>query len=218
MCVICTGEYNGEPKLLCSCRNLKKFLIDTPGLEKLDFRWCPLLEEIPVISGLLSMSLYECELIKEIPVIPGLKTLSVVKCLFLKKIPVIPGLEKLSCSRCPLLEKIPVIRGLKQLYFYECHIEKIPFTPGLQLLECRKCPKLKEIADMRYLWTVCVDCPLLEKSPAGFRMYFFNCPWVNKKRHRVLCNVQIRIKFIMNKRKKKLPYFPENVEKILEKY
>ena len=105
MCLICKGRIS-EVK------------------EELNCSGCPLLREIPNITGLKVLQCYGCVLLTEIPVIPGLEELICSGCPLLTEIPNITGLKVLVCSGCPLLTEIPNIIGLEDVYCYNC-----PFLP-----------------------------------------------------------------------------------------
>jgi hypothetical protein len=236
MCVICTGEYKkpdwikNRPRpamilrvseeIVITCENVTE-IPNMPGVSTLVLNNCEKLKKVSVFPGLKNLRICFCWNVEEIAVNgTDLKKLFCYDCPMLKKIPKIPGLEKLFLEHCPA-EEIPVIPGLEELVLRFYPIKEIPDIPGLIELDCHDCRFLEKIPLISSLQTLFVSrCDVLTQAECANRhnLTILECPWIDKKKLRGICTVQLRVKFLMKKRAKKLPYFTKNIEQILEKY
>jgi hypothetical protein len=218
MCVICRGEYAGKRVIKC-CKKVREIPVSTT-LEELECRECPLIKKIPFLPSLKKLACIFCRHLEEIPVIPGLQGL-VCKCDKLKEIPKIDSLKYLQFS-CALVTKIPVITNLETLRISYSSIVEIPPFPRLKHLECFWCVKLVKISGLQTLdYVKCTKCFLLSDVDIYDckEAYFQDCPWLTKKKaYQGLVKAQLRIKDSIKKRKNVLPFFPENIQKILDSY
>ena len=101
MCRICNNEYKGLKNIfIMNCQNIKT---------------------IPIIEGLIYLTIVDCHNITNIPNIKGLKSLVIDNCKMITTIPVIKGLNELSVTDCQSIRNIPNIEGLRHIRIYNCY-------------------------------------------------------------------------------------------------